>query len=133
MNGRLDSLQAAVLLEKLTIFDEELSLRAKISNQYRNTLKNCQYIEFSKHARGWQVRSLRRKYAYLEKALKAGTLIFPALDLEYAINSSLPLLEFLSLLLGVGAKDAEKCLGDLILIFIDFQRFLGFCEVKLAK
>ena len=44
MNGRLDSLQAAVLLEKLTIFDEELSLRAKISNQYRNTLKNYQYI-----------------------------------------------------------------------------------------
>ena len=44
INGRLDSMQAAVLLEKLTIFDEELNLREKISNQYRATIKNCQYI-----------------------------------------------------------------------------------------
>ena len=44
LNGRLDSLQAAVLLEKLTIFDEEIELREEISNQYRNNLKNCQYI-----------------------------------------------------------------------------------------
>jgi|TARA_B100001105_G_scaffold114868_1_gene92033 dTDP-4-amino-4,6-dideoxygalactose transaminase len=44
LNGRLDSLQAAVLLEKLTIFDEELNLREKISIQYRNNLKNCQSI-----------------------------------------------------------------------------------------
>jgi len=44
LNGRLDSIQAAVLLEKLTIFDEELELREKISNQYRNHLKNCQHI-----------------------------------------------------------------------------------------
>jgi len=44
LNGRLDSLQAAVLLEKLTIFDEELDLREKISIQYRTNLKNCQYI-----------------------------------------------------------------------------------------
>jgi len=44
LNGRLDSLQAAVLLEKLTIFDEELDLRQKISNQYRANLENCQYI-----------------------------------------------------------------------------------------
>ena len=44
LNGRLDSLQAAVLLEKLTIFDEELDLREKISIQYRKNLKNCQSI-----------------------------------------------------------------------------------------
>ena len=44
LNGRLDSIQAAVLLEKLKIFDEELQLRKKISNQYRSILKNCQYI-----------------------------------------------------------------------------------------
>ena len=44
LNGRLDSMQAAVLLEKLTIFDEELDLREKISIQYRKNLKNCQYI-----------------------------------------------------------------------------------------
>jgi len=44
LNGRLDSMQAAVLLEKLTIFDEELDLRQKINNQYRSRLNNCQYI-----------------------------------------------------------------------------------------
>ena len=44
LNGRLDSIQAAVLLEKLTIFDEELDLRQNISNQYRKNINNCQYI-----------------------------------------------------------------------------------------
>ena len=44
LNGRLDSMQAAVLLEKLTIFDEELDLRQKINNEYRRNLNNCQYI-----------------------------------------------------------------------------------------
>ncbi len=44
LNGRLDSMQAAVLLEKLTIFDEELDLKEKISIQYRKNLKNCQSI-----------------------------------------------------------------------------------------
>ena len=44
LNGRLDSMQAAILLEKLTIFDEELILRENVSKQYRNNLDNCQYI-----------------------------------------------------------------------------------------
>ena len=44
LNGRLDSMQAAVLLEKLTIFDEELDLRQNISNQYRENINHCQYI-----------------------------------------------------------------------------------------
>ena len=44
LNGRLDSMQAAVLLEKLTIFDEELELRQNVSNQYRENINNCQYI-----------------------------------------------------------------------------------------
>ena len=44
LNGRLDSLQAAVLLEKLSIFDEEIELREKISNQYRKSLQHCQCI-----------------------------------------------------------------------------------------
>jgi len=44
LNGRLDSMQAAVLLEKFTIFDDELDLRQNISNQYRENINNCQYI-----------------------------------------------------------------------------------------
>ena len=43
LNGRLDSIQAAVLLEKLKIFDEELELRNKIDIHYRKQLNNAQY------------------------------------------------------------------------------------------
>ena len=44
LNGRLDSIQAAVLLEKLTIFDEELEMRNTINSCYRKFLNNAQYI-----------------------------------------------------------------------------------------
>jgi len=43
LNGRLDSIQAAVLLEKLTIFDEELEMRNEIDCHYRKILNNAQY------------------------------------------------------------------------------------------
>lgn len=43
LNGRLDSIQAAVLLEKLKIFDEELQLRNEIDDYYRKFLNNAQY------------------------------------------------------------------------------------------
>ncbi|HYG86199.1 MAG TPA: DegT/DnrJ/EryC1/StrS family aminotransferase [Azospirillum sp.] len=34
MNGRLDTLQAAILMEKLTVFAEELELRAQVADRY---------------------------------------------------------------------------------------------------
>src|ERR1700756_5010079 len=40
MNGRLDSLQAAVLLAKLTVFPEELVAREKIATYYDHRLGN---------------------------------------------------------------------------------------------
>ena len=43
LNGRLDSIQAAVLLEKLSIFDKELEMRNKIDTKYRSFLNNAQY------------------------------------------------------------------------------------------
>ena len=43
LNGRLDSIQAAVLLEKLSIFNEELDLRNGIDSLYRKGLNNAQY------------------------------------------------------------------------------------------
>ncbi len=39
INGRLDSIQAAVLLEKLTIFDDELDARQRIADSYSNLLQ----------------------------------------------------------------------------------------------
>lgn len=41
LNGRLDTLQAAVLLSKLKIFDDELVKRNEIAELYTNSLKNC--------------------------------------------------------------------------------------------
>lgn len=40
LNGRMDTLQAAVLLEKLAIFDEELQTRQVIALWYRDALSN---------------------------------------------------------------------------------------------
>ena len=41
MNGRLDSMQAAVLLSKLTVFPEELEAREKIARYYDSRLGNA--------------------------------------------------------------------------------------------
>lgn len=41
MNGRLDSMQAAVLLSKLTVFPEELEAREKIARYYDTRLGNA--------------------------------------------------------------------------------------------
>jgi dTDP-4-amino-4,6-dideoxygalactose transaminase len=41
MNGRLDTLQAAVLLSKLTVFEEELEARARIAAVYDSRLGNA--------------------------------------------------------------------------------------------
>jgi len=49
LNGRLDSVQAAVLLEKLTIFDKELKMRNEIDLYYRKQLNNVQH-----HPKGYK-------------------------------------------------------------------------------
>ncbi len=41
INGRLDTLQAAILLEKLKIFKGELKQREAIAHKYRSVLGNC--------------------------------------------------------------------------------------------
>ena len=43
LNGRFDSIQAAVILKKLTIFDDELRKRNIIDANYRKYLNNAQY------------------------------------------------------------------------------------------
>jgi UDP-2-acetamido-2-deoxy-ribo-hexuluronate aminotransferase len=41
INGRLDTLQAAVLLAKLEVFDEELTARGEIAGRYNALLKDA--------------------------------------------------------------------------------------------
>ena len=48
VNGRLDTLQAAVLLAKLTVFDDEVAARARIGDRYNELLADAvttPYIE----------------------------------------------------------------------------------------
>ncbi len=46
MNGRLDTLQAAILIEKLSIFDEEIQLRNKVAAYYHEGLKDIVQTPF---------------------------------------------------------------------------------------
>lgn len=41
INGRLDTLQAAVLLEKLALFEEELAARRRVAQRYQKALDGC--------------------------------------------------------------------------------------------
>jgi UDP-2-acetamido-2-deoxy-ribo-hexuluronate aminotransferase len=44
VNGRLDTLQAAILIEKLMIFLEECGLRRQVAERYNDLLKDIQCI-----------------------------------------------------------------------------------------
>jgi UDP-2-acetamido-2-deoxy-ribo-hexuluronate aminotransferase len=43
VNSRLDTLQAAVLLVKLAVFDEELMLRQQVADRYQNALRQLHH------------------------------------------------------------------------------------------
>ena len=45
LNGRLDTLQAGVLLAKFDIFPEEIDLRRQVARRYNKLLDNISYIE----------------------------------------------------------------------------------------
>jgi UDP-2-acetamido-2-deoxy-ribo-hexuluronate aminotransferase len=44
VNSRLDTLQAAVLLQKLAVFDEEISLRQEVASRYAQSLKGTGHL-----------------------------------------------------------------------------------------
>ena len=46
MNGRLDTIQAAILIEKLKIFPEELIARQKVADTYNNALKEVVQVPY---------------------------------------------------------------------------------------
>lgn len=49
INGRMDTLQAAVLIEKLTIFPEEIVLRQKVADRYSQGLSEIVATPFVEH------------------------------------------------------------------------------------
>lgn len=48
MNSRLDTLQAAILLPKLAILDDEIAARQRVAERYSAGLKNCQTPHIAK-------------------------------------------------------------------------------------
>jgi dTDP-4-amino-4,6-dideoxygalactose transaminase len=44
INGRLDTIQAAILLAKFEIFDEEFELRNKVAQRYNDLLTSCSMV-----------------------------------------------------------------------------------------
>ncbi|MFH0974241.1 MAG: DegT/DnrJ/EryC1/StrS family aminotransferase [Spirochaetota bacterium] len=48
INGRLDTIQAAVLLAKFEIFEEEIQLRQKVASKYSDGLKDSVTVPFVK-------------------------------------------------------------------------------------
>lgn len=63
INGRLDTLQAAILLEKLTLFKNEIILRNQVAQRYTDGLKNIKKIACPHIAIG--VQSAYAQYALL--------------------------------------------------------------------
>ena len=54
MNSRLDTLQAAILLEKLKIFEKEIELRNKIADLYREKFNNLD-VRFQYIPKGYKI------------------------------------------------------------------------------
>jgi UDP-2-acetamido-2-deoxy-ribo-hexuluronate aminotransferase len=73
-NGRLDTLQAAVLLAKLEIFDKELHLRGKVADRYSQELREVAtvpYIESHNESAWAQFTIQVSKRSELQQALSS--------------------------------------------------------------
>lgn len=73
INGRMDTLQAAVVLEKLEIFDEEIALRNRAAERYSEMLENLVEVPRCREGRRsvWaQYSVLSDKRSLLQDALK---------------------------------------------------------------
>ena len=66
INGRLDTVQAAVLLEKLNIFDNELTLREKAANYYKEFISNKYIFQYIPNG----YKSANAIFSVLAKSLK---------------------------------------------------------------
>ena len=54
INGRLDTLQAAVLLAKFEIFPEEISLRREVAERYHTLLSPCRSLRTPRVTEGYE-------------------------------------------------------------------------------
>jgi len=74
MNGRLDTLQAAVLLSKLTVFEGELAARARIADAYDARLANAVGVpaRVANSLSAWAIYSILLPDALARDRMQAG-------------------------------------------------------------
>ena len=74
MNGRLDTLQAAVLLSKLTVFEAELAARARIADAYDARLANAVGVpaRVANSVSAWAIYSILLPDAATRERMQAG-------------------------------------------------------------
>lgn len=65
INGRLDTLQAAILLAKFSLFEEEVRLRQVVANHYNELLRSCQSLVTPEVPAGYQ--SVWAQYSVLAR------------------------------------------------------------------
>lgn len=65
INGRLDTLQAAILLAKFSLFEEEVKLRQVVTNRYNELLRSCLSLVTPEVPAGYQ--SVWAQYSVLAR------------------------------------------------------------------
>ena len=65
INGRLDTLQAAILLAKFSLFEEEVRLRQAVASRYSELLRSCQSLVTPEVPAGYQ--SVWAQYSLLAR------------------------------------------------------------------
>jgi len=68
MNSRLDTVQAAVLLAKLTVLDAEISMRQDVANRYAGALEESEHIDVPpKTPSAWAQYTIRLRHPTLTR------------------------------------------------------------------
>jgi len=100
INSRLDTIQAAILLEKLAIFDYELELRQEVSNRYTSLLQDSGVDAptiLPENSSAWAQYTIRAKRrGQLQEMLREkgipSTVYYPvSLNRQGAVRTSCPL------------------------------------------
>ncbi|MFO7559431.1 MAG: DegT/DnrJ/EryC1/StrS family aminotransferase [Desulfobacterales bacterium] len=92
INGRMDTLQAAVLLAKFEIFHEEIDLRQRVADRYNELLSDCPF--FVKQQIPEYCRSIWAQYSLLSKDSDTRSAILQKMkdeNIPYAIYYPKPL------------------------------------------
>lgn len=114
VNSRLDSMQAAILLAKLDVFDEEIKLRSNIANYYSERLKEFAFIETpycsSDNSSAWAQYTIKTQRRDELQAHLAKTGVPTAIHYPIPLNKQ-PALSDYKTLLPVGDEVASQVIS----------------------